>query len=452
MTITLRAVKGSRLTLDEMDTNFTDLAGGAGLTGLSSTSDVLKGDALVGVKLNATGAVARTQHSKNADVVSVQDFGAIGDGVANDTVAMQAAHDAAAFVHYPEGTYLFGGISLRTGAGIIGDGRKRTVLNYNGSGKAIVSKTPGARTYGWYVQDLNLTDVGTGTVGIELDSVSQSHFMAVEVVGFTTGINVYSPTTGYSVYNRMRDVAASLCVTGFLINGAQSNENVFDSCRGNACTTAVTVTDSNHNIFHASAFESCTNALVFTATGAGLTVQNSVSLCRFENNTAAIDNGTNCSGLVMLLNYFTSNGGTITDNGTRTVFIQPYLHSLTLSSQIQSIPYSFERTANGGSEVVAFKVIDSNTSSGTPVTVQVETGRATGYFFRGVRAATNYFDIDAAGNIRQPVGSYLEGVERADPAAPAANAGRIYFRDTGGKTELVVRFNTGVIQQIAIEP
>jgi hypothetical protein len=38
-----------------------------------------------------TGAVARTVDSKLADVVSVKDFGAVGDGVADDTAAIQAA-------------------------------------------------------------------------------------------------------------------------------------------------------------------------------------------------------------------------------------------------------------------------------------------------------------------------------------------------------------------------
>jgi len=49
-------------------------------------------------------------------------------------------------------------------------------------------------------------------------------------------------------------------------------------------------------------------------------------------------------------------------------------------------------------------------------------------------------------------GGYFLGEERADVAAPAANHGVIYFRDTGGKTELVARFPTDAIQQIAIEP
>ena len=47
----------------------------------------------------------------------------------------------------------------------------------------------------------------------------------------------------------------------------------------------------------------------------------------------------------------------------------------------------------------------------------------------------------------------IEGVEIADPAAPAVNRGRLYFRDNGaGKTQLVVRFNTGAVQVIATEP
>ena len=52
-----------------------------------------------------TGAVARTVDSRLKDVVSVKDFGAIGDGVANDTAAIQAALDSGKAVFLPSGTY-----------------------------------------------------------------------------------------------------------------------------------------------------------------------------------------------------------------------------------------------------------------------------------------------------------------------------------------------------------
>lgn len=52
------------------------------------------------------GAETRTSSDKFADIVSVRDFGAMGDGLSDDTLALQqalAAHDA---VFLPSGTYL----------------------------------------------------------------------------------------------------------------------------------------------------------------------------------------------------------------------------------------------------------------------------------------------------------------------------------------------------------
>jgi hypothetical protein len=81
-----------------------------------------------------TGAVATTVQAKLRETVSVKDFGAVGDGVTDDTVAIQAAIDAvgsAGTVLFPHGTY---GVSdeLVIAAGnsvsLVGQGEKTSVI------------------------------------------------------------------------------------------------------------------------------------------------------------------------------------------------------------------------------------------------------------------------------------------------------------------------------------
>jgi hypothetical protein len=95
----------------------------------ANTSDNAKGDALVGFKQSnsagfITGAVARTVNDKLQEIVSVKDFGAVGDGVTNDTDAFIAAsayitaQDGGKLI-VPAGTYLVG---KQTFAGATGKG------------------------------------------------------------------------------------------------------------------------------------------------------------------------------------------------------------------------------------------------------------------------------------------------------------------------------------------
>lgn len=66
-----------------------------------------------------SGSVARTVTAKLGDFVSVKDFGAVGDGVANDTNAITAANTYAqsigSTVFFPAGTYSVTGLPVLTG-------------------------------------------------------------------------------------------------------------------------------------------------------------------------------------------------------------------------------------------------------------------------------------------------------------------------------------------------
>lgn len=83
---------------------------------------------------SGTGAVATNVQAKLSESVSVKDFGATGDGVTDDTAAIQAAIDASAGgVFIPAGTYLISSyITLKSNLRLKGEGAVSTTLKCSG--------------------------------------------------------------------------------------------------------------------------------------------------------------------------------------------------------------------------------------------------------------------------------------------------------------------------------
>jgi hypothetical protein len=87
-----------------------------------------------------TGGVITNVEDKLAQYVSVKDFGAVGDGVTNDTAAMQAAHNTGKLVYYPTGTYNFTRITMTAG-GITGDGKLSILRTTDTSSNDVITYT-----------------------------------------------------------------------------------------------------------------------------------------------------------------------------------------------------------------------------------------------------------------------------------------------------------------------
>lgn len=102
------------------------------------------GAGLVGFIQAGAGSVARTALAKMRDLFNVKDFGAIGDGVADDTVPVQAAVTAAlaagATLRVPAGTYKLVNKITGTGAfSLIGDGYGVSKFSWPSSSTASTS-------------------------------------------------------------------------------------------------------------------------------------------------------------------------------------------------------------------------------------------------------------------------------------------------------------------------
>lgn len=169
-----------------------------------------------------TGAIARTVTHKLRDWVSVKDFGAVGDGVANDTAAFTAALAACDVVIVPEGTYNHTGIAIsRDGAKLLGMGRGASILNCTNASTAAV-------TVNGYLADVSIIGLTisrsviatSGGYGIRwVESASRGLVRNCRVTAHHVGISLCS--TDFSTVD---DVIVDGCVTtGVYMTNNSSN-------------------------------------------------------------------------------------------------------------------------------------------------------------------------------------------------------------------------------------
>jgi len=155
-----------------------------------------------------TGAVNRVLTSRLQDYVSVKDFGAVGNGVANDTAAIQAAlasiPSGGGTVFFPAGNYIIAsGLSLTNPTSLVGEGNSltggvlgRTTITKSAaiSGPAILLDKDGSTIDGIHIQGI----AGNTGDGIQIAAGRckitncSGHYMGQDAfrVGNTAGANV----------------------------------------------------------------------------------------------------------------------------------------------------------------------------------------------------------------------------------------------------------------------
>jgi hypothetical protein len=255
----------------------------------------------VGYLPSGTGAVSRTVQGKLRETVSVADFGAVGDGVADDTAPIQAAITAVGAagggtVFFPAGTYKFSTITVSSNYVYLqGSGKYGSRLLSTASASNAITFSAalcGIKSLGIYTTTTNtgallatsgafrftIDDVflngAVGTTnypaGLVLLSGSSVKILNTDMIGATSyglqmsaGNDYYvdnvvvqmNGVVGNALYAQNVTGGAILCNNSSFLTGAKCqitnsnfltfNNTYFDSAQG-----GVTVSGSNHVYFN----------------------------------------------------------------------------------------------------------------------------------------------------------------------------------------------------------
>lgn len=330
--------KRGRIVFSELDAN--------SQSNLAAALAASSGSSLVGFIQAGAGAVTRTAQSKMRDIISVKDFGAVGDGVADDTAALQAARNYAAAqaipptIVFPSGIYKYssspnwayfnatviadGEVQLRytgTEYAIIFDaGIAATIFNVNFLGQFVVQATASAKG-GYYVRSVHHSRIegrvdgcGASYFGLSvLFSVCSEFQVDTSINSSGAWYSGAKPAGGIYLSQRNPGELVTACSfynpivegvgqDGIVLDYAAHNNFYGGTSEGNTGTGVTLTTNSIGNIFFGIDFESnvgydindsgTDNCFVkINSTGTVVFLGNRADLS-LSNVNSVIDNGT----------------------------------------------------------------------------------------------------------------------------------------------------------------
>jgi Pectate lyase superfamily protein len=252
---------------------------------------------------SGTGAVSRVAQDKMRERVSVKDFGAVGDGVANDTAAIQAAMTAALVagktLFVPAGTYLLNSqlnININndpTTRGFVMEGEgenSKFVINHTANGIELVC-SPSFAQFKAAIRGVYFTGQSASPARLIHNNgacntvISDCYFMAATVtVGCVVNDNAYGLSLQGCVFNGITGAGVLYAGTPSLTTYSYVNSII--DCDFGALSQAITVQGLNALYVANTVIEQCTTGVYVNAVGNSVPSFNmTFDTCWFERNT-----------------------------------------------------------------------------------------------------------------------------------------------------------------------
>jgi hypothetical protein len=344
------------------------------------------------------GAVQRTVQSKLRDVVSVKDFGAVGDGVTDDTAAIQAAIDTVGTtggaVYVPAGVYLVSGLTitkispagmgLNTARFMLYGDYHQSIIRCTTADPVLLIGNPvggGSRLHDVIIKQLQFDGNGVATEGLKFQQCSR---MAVR---------------DCRIYNNAGD--------GVLYADDSYGPFLLDSCLiRNNTGNGVHIDDSTAN--NGNAFKSF-NSVIAVNAGSGIRVKSGYNISIIDsdiesNGDCGVYAGASTKAVQALKisgNYFEGH----TTGGKANVYISGAVQGIDISG-------NYSNLIDGSGQLYGFYF---NGGANISLVGNATTGRTgaagTGFYFEdggtypSVTMLSNYFDALAT-NVKDPSTGY----------------------------------------------
>lgn len=308
-----------------------------------TTGGTFSGDAGdVPYTIPLTGGDATTVEARLSQVISVKDFGAMGDGTTDDTQAFKDALVAAKdytnikqlCVFVPAGQYkITDTLALDSNVMLFGAGHYASRLLGSGTtlqNKGVLWTGSGASDtrYNCVIQNLQISNTATDGIGIFLENAYDYRVDNVIVNDASIGVKIYGGSATGSYYNVLRSVVCGACTTGFLIDsavtGSNVNENSFYDCRSHNATYPFQIKSGNNNRFYSPTAETTTAPTYFFQIFSG--VEDTLIIaprCETAGTAAGtgikLDSGS--TGTVLIGGHYSNISTALSDSGTNTTTV-----------------------------------------------------------------------------------------------------------------------------------